>query len=256
MQTSASAGQGWSHLPRPEHEVDQPFRWSEAGWWAWEDLNLRPHPERRIPVIRPSCGEGLEGDVVAEGLELGDGSLAGTVGVAADEVVAAQVGIATVVGQQVPGDHQDRVADGEGGLLLANAPGQPPELGRQVGVTGSRRSPGALDEDLTEPAVPLAGPAGSALAAGHVVAGAASRPGGQVGGAGEHRHVDPDLGDDALGGPLADPGDRVEAVTGPRERGDDPVDLRVELGDGPLQLLDVVQGQPQQQGVVGGEAPA
>jgi hypothetical protein len=31
----------------------------------------------------------LEGDLVAEGLELGDGSLAGAVGVAADEVVAA-----------------------------------------------------------------------------------------------------------------------------------------------------------------------
>jgi hypothetical protein len=42
---------------------------------------------------------GLEGDLVAEGLELGDGSLAGVVGVAADEVVAAQVGVVTVVGE-------------------------------------------------------------------------------------------------------------------------------------------------------------
>jgi hypothetical protein len=23
------------------------FCWSEAGWWAWEDLNLRPHPYQR-----------------------------------------------------------------------------------------------------------------------------------------------------------------------------------------------------------------
>jgi hypothetical protein len=42
---------------------------------------------------------GLEGDVVAEGLELGNGSLAGAVGVAADDVVATQVGVVTVVGE-------------------------------------------------------------------------------------------------------------------------------------------------------------
>jgi hypothetical protein len=24
---------------------DQRFRWSEAVWWAWLDLNQRPHPE-------------------------------------------------------------------------------------------------------------------------------------------------------------------------------------------------------------------
>jgi hypothetical protein len=62
-----------------------------------------------------------------------------------------------------------------------------------------------------------------------------------VGGGGEHRDVDPELGDDGLGGPPADPGDRVEAVTGLSERGDDPVDLRVEFGDGPLRLLDMLQ---------------
>ena len=37
----------WSGLVvplRPGHEVDQRFCWSEAIWWAWEDLNLRLHP--------------------------------------------------------------------------------------------------------------------------------------------------------------------------------------------------------------------
>jgi hypothetical protein len=34
-------------------------------------LNQRPHPERKIPG---SCGEGFEGAVVAEALELGNGS--------------------------------------------------------------------------------------------------------------------------------------------------------------------------------------
>jgi hypothetical protein len=41
----------------------------------------------------------LEGDVVAEGLELGNGSLASAVGVAAGEVVATQVLVVAVVGE-------------------------------------------------------------------------------------------------------------------------------------------------------------
>jgi hypothetical protein len=55
---------------------------------------------------------------VGEGLESGGGWLAGVVGVAADNIVAAQVGIVTVVGAQLPGDRQDPVAHGlaaEGG---------------------------------------------------------------------------------------------------------------------------------------------
>src|SRR5215217_4606841 len=70
MQTSASVGQGWSCLLRPEHEVDQVFRWSESFWWAWEDLNLRLHPyqvsrakrcaDRRFPRSPASVrGEGM-----------------------------------------------------------------------------------------------------------------------------------------------------------------------------------------------------
>jgi hypothetical protein len=41
----------------------------------------------------------FEDDLVAEGLELSDGSLASTVGVAADEVVATQIGVVTVLGE-------------------------------------------------------------------------------------------------------------------------------------------------------------
>ena len=87
--------------------------------WAGEDLRTPPHPERINPPScgegfegdlvaeglelkgesPGSCGEGFEGDLVAEGLELGDGSLAGTVGVAADEVVATQVLVVTVIGE-------------------------------------------------------------------------------------------------------------------------------------------------------------
>ena len=51
--------------------------------------------------------------MIAEGLELGDCPLPGTVGVASDKEVAAKLGIVAVAVQQVPGDDQDRVADGD-----------------------------------------------------------------------------------------------------------------------------------------------
>ena len=148
---------------------------------------------------------GVEGDLVAEGLELGDGSLAGTVAVAADEEVAAKVGIVAVVGQQVPGNDQDRVADGDGRLLLADPAGEPPELGRQVGVAAAGRGPGALDQNVPEPEVAFGGPAGSALAAGDVVARAAARPGARWPAVGNTDMSTPPVGDEAFGGPLADP---------------------------------------------------
>jgi hypothetical protein len=42
------ADQRWIQLVEPRSK-NQRFRWLEAIWWAWEDLNQRPHPERRIP---------------------------------------------------------------------------------------------------------------------------------------------------------------------------------------------------------------
>ena len=85
----------------------------------------------------------MQGDPVTQGVELLDQAVALAVGVAAGEVVPAEVVVVAVVGEQVPADHQDGVGDGDGGLLLADPPGETPELGRQVGVAGARGSPGA-----------------------------------------------------------------------------------------------------------------
>ena len=63
-------------------------------------------------------GEGFEGDAVAEGLELGDGPLPLAIGVAPGEVVATQVLVVAVVGEQVPGDDQDRAPDGDSAFFL------------------------------------------------------------------------------------------------------------------------------------------
>lgn len=80
----------------------------------------------------------VEGDSVAEAVELFDQSVASMVRVVAvGEVVAAEVLVVGVLGEEVPADDQDRVGDGDGGFLLADPAGETPELGRQVGVAGS-----------------------------------------------------------------------------------------------------------------------
>jgi hypothetical protein len=128
------------------------------------------------------------------------------------------------------------------------------QLGGQVGVAATGGGPGALGQDIGQPAVALGGLAGAALAPGAVVARAAARPGGQVAGGREDRHVHADLGDDRLGGAFADPGDGVQPVTGRGERGDHLVHARVEADDRALQVLQVVKGQPDQQRMMLAEA--
>ena len=48
--------------------------------------------------------------------------------------------------EQVPDDDQDRVADGDVGLLGAAASGESMELGGQIGVPGARGRMGCLSE--------------------------------------------------------------------------------------------------------------
>jgi hypothetical protein len=62
------------------------------------------------------------------------------------------------------GDHQDRVAHGDRGLLLADPSGQPPVLGRQVGVAAARCRPGALDEHLAGTCSPTTATTGTWVA--------------------------------------------------------------------------------------------
>src|SRR5918998_3217718 len=114
------------------------------------------------PAVLCDC---FEGDPVAEAVELLDESVALAVGVASGEVVPTQVGVVAVGGEQLPADDQDGVAHGDGGLLLADPSGQPPELGGQVGVAGAGGGPGALGEDVEQPHVAAGGPARAAFAA-------------------------------------------------------------------------------------------
>ena len=89
-------------------------------------------PSDRVPhrVNALSCkenpldasGDFGEGDAVAEVVELADEVVASLVGVGASgEPVAAEVVVVAVVGEQVPADDEDRVADGDGGFAVADA---------------------------------------------------------------------------------------------------------------------------------------
>lgn len=73
-------------------------------------------------------------------------------------------------------------------------------------------------------------------------------------GGGEPGHICADLGDDRFRTPLAHPGHGVNAVPGLSEWDHHPVHLHVQCRDGTLKVLDVLQGNTDQQGVVLAEA--
>src|SRR5215211_4931019 len=106
----------------------------------------------RVPGVCPwwlhavGCGwsgrlDGVEGDLVAEGVELAD-ELAGLgLGAAANKPVSAEILIGLVAVEDVVDGHQDRVADRLSRLGRAAPASQPLILGGQVGVLGP---PGGL----------------------------------------------------------------------------------------------------------------
>ncbi len=162
------------------------------------------------------------------------------VGVApSGEVVAAEVVVVGVFGEQVPADHEDRVADGDGCLLLADPTGETPVLDRQVGVAGPGGRPGALGEHVAESHVALGGPARLALAAGDVRSRCHPGHDARWAAVGNRAMSTPIAAMMVSVGPLPDSGDGVESVTGPLERDAGPagvhreegIDLAVELRD-------------------------
>ena len=118
------------------------------------------------------------------------------------------------VGEQVPDDHQDRAGDGDQGLELADAPDQAavalPEEGVGLGGRG-----GDLAEHALEVGVALAGGAGAVLGAGLDGPWATAWPTTPGARGWELAHVQPNLGDDDLGGLGADAGDLVQTLQRP-----------------------------------------
>jgi len=71
-----------------------------------------------------------------------------------------------------------------------------------------------------------------------------------VGGGREATHVDPDLGDEHVGGGPADPGDLIQLIDRRRERADLLGDLGLQRGDVDADLVDAGQHGGQQEPVM------
>jgi hypothetical protein len=131
-------------------------------------VGRRQHPAERSGAgskwglqLRLGSG-GLEGDLVAERLELADVVALGAIGVvggvveAGAEVVEAGVGVS----QQLPDDDQDGAADRDDGPLGATAAGDAPVALPEEGV-GLAGSDGGLAEDPGQLRVAVPGGAGA-----------------------------------------------------------------------------------------------
>src|SRR3954454_12517551 len=108
-------------------------------------------------------GGWLERDVVSEGLELGDEAFGGAFGVAALEVVAAEVTVGLAGGEHVPVGDQDRVLDGADRAAVADPGLEPSVLGLEVAALGAGGGQCGFFERDGQPLGALAAPAGAAL---------------------------------------------------------------------------------------------
>src|SRR5215475_4867751 len=165
----------------------------------------------RASARRTALSGGVgEGDGESERFELADVVAGFLVFVGAAGVIAgaefAEAGGAA--GEQVPDDDQDGAGDGDQGFELAAAAGDPPVALAGEGAGAGGRG-GGLAEDGLEVGVAFAGLPGPVLRPGLDGARAQLGPRHQVAGGGEAGHVQADLGDDALGGGAADPGDLI-----------------------------------------------
>src|SRR5450631_2569725 len=166
------------------------------------------------------CNRVVERDGVSESFELVDEALGGLFGVAAGEVIAAEVVVELAGAEHVPDRDDDRVLDRAEGFLVPAAGSESGVLGGEVGVFAAGRGQGGFFECPVKPFGAVAGLPGAAFAGGLVVAWALPGPRRELFGRGEDAHVDADLGDDAFGGAPLNAGDRAQQLNGLLERGD------------------------------------
>ncbi len=99
-----------THAAREPHEVALPRGeirrpWDSGGLLIWDNGYCKENSLGRVGWLGGGLGEC---DLVAEFVELFDGSVALVVGVGVfGEVVAAEVVVVGVVGEEVPADHED-----------------------------------------------------------------------------------------------------------------------------------------------------
>jgi hypothetical protein len=126
----------------------------------------------------------------------------------------------------------------------------------QVGVLLAHRRPGALHQRGLQPRRTLAQASGAALAGALVVARTDASPGDEVAVGREAAHVDADLGDDHLAGEGLDARDRAQLFDGGAKGLDIGLYLLVDLSDGGIEGIDLLEMQAEQKAMLLGDAPA
>ena len=153
----------------------------------------------------------------------------------------------------MPGDDQDRAAQGDDGAFGAAAAGDPPVFLAEegVGLGGAR---GGVAQYGGQVGVAVPGGALAFLLARRLAdAGGQPGPGGQMPGGGEPGHVGADLSEDHVRAGQADPGDLIELGDRGRERGGLLGDPLIQGGDIGADRVDPAQHRAKQERVVAGE---
>lgn len=177
-------------------------------------------------------------------------------GVEPAEVVGAEVRIADTIGKHVPHRGEHGSGDREDGFLGATSCLDAQELGVQVGAFHSDGGPCSSDKRGFQPCAAFAHAGAAAFAGALIVTRTEARPGDQVGGIGEARHVGADLGQDDLGGHVTHAGDgdqQADALPDRRQRFSQG---GVQFSERVLQGLDDARVKLEQSPVVIGNAAA
>src|SRR6266498_1975637 len=116
-------------------------------------------------------GEWFERDGVSEFFELADEPFGALVGGASVEVVGAELSVGGVLGEDVVGGDEDRVAERAGCLAGAATAAKACVLGAEVGALAPRRGFRRFGQRRLQPFGSVAWSAGAALAGRFVVAG-------------------------------------------------------------------------------------
>ena len=187
------------------------------------------------------CGQGLDLDVVSEALDFGDEAFDLAWLGSALEVIGAEILIECSFGDHMVGGCEDRGGDRPNSFFGAPPRTQTVELSLKIAALFAGSSPRALNEDRLQPGRAFAHAGGASLAGALVVPGTQPRPGDEMPRGWEPAHVGADLSEENAGRqfPYAwNVGQDRDQLAKGREVG---LDLLVDLGDGPVQRIDLLK---------------
>jgi hypothetical protein len=206
--------------------------------------------------LSPLGGGDLHG--VADLLKPADEAVGILLGGSSVDVCGAQAVPFGAIARHVPGSGEHGCCDGDDGLFDTTTGAQPMALRLQVTALDLDldRGPSRLHQCGFAPLATAVQPGTAPLARALDVARAHAGPGQQVGGRGETRHVDADLGDVYMGA------DSAQARHGAQQFGhlskwlEPQANLLLDVGRGFIPCVDMVQVQLEREAVMRADAPA